>query len=169
MKVVWRESGGIARGGGIQVDDELDANRIDYIGGGPPDTKPYAYMNSIHRTLRTLKDAPWQAWWARGELGVLQVAWFVPPWALKTRHLVRERTGVWVAEVHCKDGVPLKADHPRLAHDDVLALMAKLRDRTGLGPHPELPLVELTPADRQAFQYNKDRAQAAPLDRPGSE
>lgn len=125
-----------------------DRDAIQAGSGGDGMFTPLAYTNVLSRTTALLTGPEWQQWWGAGHLGLLQIYWWLGHPDLK--YAVRrardaddpEGRHKWVATIQRPYGsIPDEADHPAAARDDVVALMAKVQARTGLGPHPEIPLL----------------------------
>jgi hypothetical protein len=128
----------------VSVQTPADAPpHIVVVGGGPvSDAVPEAYLDGLHAMLGQLGAPAWQVWWSGAGEHVLEIfydfAAAAPGCTARRvkaglRATIRRPAGTFAA-------MPAPA---RSAREDVDALLATVRRRTGLGPHP--PLFEVNP------------------------
>lgn len=126
-------------------------NRLVVHGGGDMAFEPVRYAVALVQTLDQLKTPAWDSWWASAGLGPLHVGFWLGWGGQAPKYLVRktrdtddpEGRDKHVAEIRRPYGsVAADVDPASLARSDVATLMAAVRKRAGLGPHPDLTVVE---------------------------
>jgi hypothetical protein len=146
-------------------------HRIRAGSGGDMSFKPVTYSVALADTMSALDTPEWQAWWAAGRLGELDVRFHLgsqgsEPLKLVVRHTRAKHRGdddpadpdhragdTWTAEVKRPRGsVPGNVDPLAQARADLTELLAKLRARTGLPPHPPIPEVPIDAARVERVQ-----------------
>ena len=111
--------------------------RIDVIGGGPTNDVPGAYLTTLDDLLNQLEQPAWQAWWSAGGVQVLEVRYHFD--ATAAGPAVRRRKGTVRADIRRPVSAFTAPEAAAgLARQDVEALLAEVRRRTGLGEHPPL-------------------------------
>ncbi|AEV85222.1 hypothetical protein ACWT_4202 [Actinoplanes sp. SE50] len=120
----------------VLTPDDLGA-RVEVIGGGPMNGIPAGYETTLHALLEQLCTPPWQAWWAAGTQGVLEIRYDFA--AAATAISIRHAHHRWRATIRRPASTLAQATDPAgLARDDVRSMLSAMRRRTGLGEHPSL-------------------------------
>ena len=125
------------RGSGVQAPEEPP--RLVYNGGGPTSRGVDGFDRHFRAGMRRLCGPAGQAWWQEAGISGSVTIWYRES---GTRPQVRGRQVGEELRVVVERPVGTLvagADHADEARDDVAAVVALLRRRTGLGPHPELP------------------------------
>ncbi len=109
-----------------------------FVGGGPIESRGVErYQALLAAELRDLTRVDGVAWWSeQGQLRLLEVEAYYRPGEPQVR---ARRTGNRLrVVVERPPASVVGADLPRLAREDALAVIALVRRRTGLGPHPRI-------------------------------
>lgn len=120
-------------------DEPESPTRVVFIGGGPTNDVPAGYLHRLRELLGTrLAGEEGQSWWLDAGIKELQVTYYLEP--DKPRIRTRLYRNVLSAEIQRNGpGLNYVPDPATMADLDVESLVAAVRKRTGLGPHPMLP------------------------------
>lgn len=103
-------------------------------GGGPTNGVSAAYLEAVDARLRELADEAGQAWWQDAGMKELDAIYHFGPqpavWSRRSGQRLRAEIRRPAATTH--------EDPEGLAASDVRELVAEIRRKTGLGPHPTL-------------------------------
>jgi hypothetical protein len=124
----------VVRGVGINAPEQ--APRVVLVGGGPMNGVSPTYDDALHTLLRELTGEAGQRWWQDAGLRELELWYDYAPPAARVRTRV---TGPRLKAVVERPAAEMCAAPKELAAADVRELVAQVRRRTGLGPHPTLP------------------------------
>jgi hypothetical protein len=119
-----------------QIPADLGA-RIEVVGGGPMHDVPDAYATALHALLDQLNAPGWQTWWSAGSDQVLEM-WY--DFAAAAAGPAARRSGGRLRTTIRRPVMTFAAtkDPAELAREDVDAMLAMVRRRTGLGAPPPL-------------------------------
>lgn len=122
----------------VAVDTGLSAGdeppRIVYVGAGPMNGVAPAYNRAVVELLDVLTAEEGQRWWSGAGIKELELSThFGPGPDVRSR-----RTGDRLRADIRRPAASTHADPEALADCDVRALLAEIRRKTGLGPHPLL-------------------------------
>lgn len=117
---------------------------IAALGGGGTFNVPEPFAQAMRQTLQQLTTRQWWAWWQDAGLGRLELNFVLTSSVTTTARKVRKANGMITALIEMPDTSVLPdEDHATRARDEVVALMAKVRQRGGLGPHPTIERVRI--------------------------
>jgi hypothetical protein len=123
----------VVSGVGVEAPEEPPTIRV--VGGGPMNGVSAVYMDALTLHLERFADPSGQVWWQAAGVKELQVMYrfgLEPAiWSRRTGQRLR-------AEIRRPPETTHQASEA-LAVDDVRALVAEVRRKTGLGPHPSVP------------------------------
>jgi hypothetical protein len=118
---------------------------ISFIGGATDRAVPDIYSTALHLLLDEVQTPHWVAWWSAAQDHVLEISYVLG--AAHPTRVTARRSGnrLRVYLDRPLGGILAAADRVALARADVEAVLAMVRRRAGLGPHPELlDLAQLT-------------------------
>ena len=119
-------------------DEPESPTRVVFIGGGPTNDVPEVYLRRLRERLGTLAEEAGQSWWLDAGIKELHVTYYLEP--AKPRIRTRLYRNVLSAEIQRNGpGLNYIPEPAAVADRDVENLVAAVRKRTGLGPHPSLP------------------------------
>lgn len=121
---------------GVGIDAPEQPPFITFVGGGPMNGVPAAYDDALCTLLRELAGEAGQRWWQDAGLRELELWYDYAPKATGVRVRV---TGQRLRAVVQRPPSEMGPAPRELAAADVRELVARVRGRTGLGPHPTLP------------------------------
>lgn len=113
------------------------ANFVNFVGGGDTGALTRRFTGTLWRLFEQMESPSWQAWWAPSQLGVLQLMLELGPGTPPPVFYVRKTTGKVDARLRVAS-VPAGVDPAAHAHALTLELLDKIRQRSGLGMHPDL-------------------------------
>lgn len=113
--------------------------RIEVVGGATDDAVPDTYHTALHVLLGEFREPQWLSWWSAAPDDVLEI-WYDLVVEHPARITARRGGNKLRVRIERPFADMLAApDHVALARTDVEDLLATVRRRAGLGPHPELP------------------------------
>jgi hypothetical protein len=126
-------------------------HELRFTGGGDLAFAPREYTAALWQTFDQLREPAWAEWWAAAEAGPLWVGFWLGgsrpvSHGVRTkasRDLTRKGTYLDATFSRPSGSVDKAADHAAVATADLVALMEKVRRRTGLGPPPEVRRVDI--------------------------
>jgi hypothetical protein len=121
---------------GVGIDAPEQPPRVTLVGGGPMNDVPAEYDDALHALLRELTGDAGQRWWQDAGLRELELWYDYAPPATRVRTRL---TGQRLKAVVQRPVAEMHSAPQALATADVRELVAEVRRRTGLGPHPTLP------------------------------
>lgn len=112
--------------------------RIRVLGGGPTDDVPEDYLHRIHELLHVVAGPEGQEWWLDAGIKELWLRYDLAE--KKPRIRTRLHKNILSATIQ-RDapGLAYVPDPDAVARRDIENLVAAVRKRAGLGPHPLLP------------------------------
>jgi hypothetical protein len=121
-------------GRGVTADE--DPPRIDFVGGGPIQTRAISQFHTLlGQDMARLQSPAGHSWWAGSGLRLLEIQVRYQTARTHVRGRVTgQRLGVFV---DVSDESLAERDHEPLSREITEAVLMLARRRTGLGPHPE--------------------------------
>jgi hypothetical protein len=119
----------------LRVKDDTTRD-IMAIGGGPTNYVPEAYWQTLHELFSQLRDAEWHAWWAEGDLPILEISWSAA--VHENRLFVRRSKDKVIARIERTGASLHDGDAAQAARTDLTELMTVVQRRLNLGTPPVL-------------------------------